>query len=91
MTLKRCLVACDSDSGVRLCEVELAPEASIADALCAARAQLGSEGIDWAGGATGIYGRRRPREHVPGEGERVELYRPLRLDPRERRRQRTRR
>jgi putative ubiquitin-RnfH superfamily antitoxin RatB of RatAB toxin-antitoxin module len=87
--LKRCLVACDSENGVRVCEVELAEEASIADALRAARAQLGDDGIDWVQGATGVFGRRRPREHVPAAGERVELYRPLRFDPRERRRQRS--
>jgi putative ubiquitin-RnfH superfamily antitoxin RatB of RatAB toxin-antitoxin module len=89
MAVKRCLVACDSESGVRLCEVQLQPEATVADALSAARAQLGEDGIDWRG-ATGIYGRRVPREHVPAAGERVELYRPLRFDPRERRRQRSR-
>jgi putative ubiquitin-RnfH superfamily antitoxin RatB of RatAB toxin-antitoxin module len=86
--VKRCLVACDSESGVRLCEVELSSAASVADALDAARALLG-EGIDWSG-ATGIWGRRVPREHVPADGERIELYRPLQFDPRERRRQRSR-
>jgi putative ubiquitin-RnfH superfamily antitoxin RatB of RatAB toxin-antitoxin module len=88
-TLKRCLVACDSETGVRLCEVELPPSATIADALLTAREQLGDDGIDWEHGVTGIYGRRRPREYVPADGERVELYRPLRLDPKERRRQRS--
>jgi putative ubiquitin-RnfH superfamily antitoxin RatB of RatAB toxin-antitoxin module len=87
---KRCLVACDSAAGVRTCEVELAREASIAEALAAARRLLDVPGIDWERGATGIYGRVLPREHVPADGERVELYRSLLLDPRERRRQRSR-
>ncbi len=35
----------------------------------------------------GIWGRIVAREHVLGPGDRVELYRPLALDPREARRQ----
>lgn len=37
---------------------------------------------------TGIWGRPVPRTHPLAEGDRIELYRPLRIDPREARRQR---
>ncbi|MDX1508923.1 MAG: RnfH family protein [Woeseiaceae bacterium] len=36
----------------------------------------------------GIWGRVVPRTHTVEDGDRVEIYRPLRMDPREARRQR---
>jgi len=40
--------------------------------------------------ATGIWGRRQPRDAVLRDRDRVELYRPLKVDPKEARRQRYR-
>lgn len=40
--------------------------------------------------AMGVYGRKVASEHVLADGDRVELYRPLTIDPRERRRRRAR-
>ncbi|HEX4023715.1 MAG TPA: RnfH family protein [Steroidobacteraceae bacterium] len=88
---KRCSVACDTPGGIVLCELELPEGATIAEALAAARGHLGADagaGIDWERAAAGIYGRTYPREHVPADGERIELYRPLQADPRTRRRAR---
>ncbi|MDA0978320.1 MAG: RnfH family protein, partial [Proteobacteria bacterium] len=36
----------------------------------------------------GIWGRRRPEDHEVRSGDRVEIYRPLVVDPREARRRR---
>jgi uncharacterized protein len=83
---KRCSVACDTDCGVLVCELELPEQASIADALAAARPRLGAGVADWEHAATGIYGQIFPREHVPADGDRIELYRALQIDPRARRR-----
>ena len=81
-------MACDTPAGIRECALELADAASIQEALTAARGMLGEDGIDWEQGTVGIYGRVRPRGHVPQDGDRIELYRPLRIDPREHRRAR---
>jgi putative ubiquitin-RnfH superfamily antitoxin RatB of RatAB toxin-antitoxin module len=39
----------------------------------------------------GIYGEARRRDEQFADGDRIELYRPLRRDPRERRRERVQR
>lgn len=88
---KHCLIAIDAAAGPLLTELDLPRHASIADALAAARANLPAPGgIDWEGGATGIWGQRRERSAVPRDGDRIELYRALSADPREQRRARAR-
>ncbi len=87
---KRCCVACDTVAGIVCCELELAPEATIEAALAAARGVLGESVADWERAVTGIYGELRPRTHVPADGDRIELYRPLKADPRASRRLRAR-
>jgi putative ubiquitin-RnfH superfamily antitoxin RatB of RatAB toxin-antitoxin module len=88
---KRCLVACDGPQGVHCIELELDAAATIADALAAARERLPGVDADWEQGRTGVWGEPRPRQHCPADGERIELYRPLPVDPRERRRASVRR
>lgn len=98
---KHCLVAIDLATGPLLIELDLPAAATIDDALAQARQMLaaGAEyrqhaataaAIDWATGATGIWGERRERGAVPREGDRIELYRPLAADPRQQRRARAR-
>jgi putative ubiquitin-RnfH superfamily antitoxin RatB of RatAB toxin-antitoxin module len=86
--LKRCTVACDTAAGILLCELQLPEEATVDAALRAARAVLGEQAASWDQAATGIYGKLVGRQHVWAEGARIELYRPLQLDPRARRRER---
>ena len=85
---KRCSVACDTTSGILLCELDLADDATIAVALEAAQRALGDVAADWERAAVGIYGVLRGRDFVPADGDRIELYRPLRIDPRASRRAR---
>lgn len=68
---------------VEVREIELAAGATVA---AAARA------IEWTGDAeqVGIWGRQQPLEHPLRDGDRVEFYRPLRVDPKEARRLRYR-
>ena len=91
-TRKRCLVAIDAAAGPLLIEVDLAGDATIAHALAQARAALPGDSlpcdIDWNGAATGLWGQRCARAAVPRDGDRIEVYRPLAADPRERRRRR---
>ncbi|HEY8507799.1 MAG TPA: RnfH family protein, partial [Steroidobacteraceae bacterium] len=70
--------------------VELAFEATISDAIAAAREQAAGIDVPWDTAVVGIFGETRKREDVPIDGDRIELYRPLRADPRERRRERAR-
>jgi putative ubiquitin-RnfH superfamily antitoxin RatB of RatAB toxin-antitoxin module len=89
---KRCLVAIDAAGGPLLIEVELGCDATIDSALALARAAARPRGlpcdIDWDGAAVGVWGQRCERAAVPLDGDRIEVYRPLPADPRERRRRR---
>lgn len=67
--------------------LELPVGATLADAIAASglgeRFDLGD-----LNGRTGIYGRLRPLQQALGDGDRVEIYRPLLADPKDARRQR---
>lgn len=90
---KWCTVAYATREREHLWRVELPRGASIAEALAAARAQAGPAGEDipWDAAAVGIFGEPRLRSDGCADGDRIELYRPLRRDPRERRRERVQR
>ena len=66
--------------------VVLSAEATIADALEAARRQAQGVDVPWDSAPVGIFGEPRTRADVVADGDRVELYRPLRDDPKARRR-----
>ena len=88
---KQCTVAIDAPAGPLLIGVELSLQATVADAVLQARKALqAADGIDWDGGATGVWGQRCERSAVPRDGDRIELYRPLSADPRAQRRARAR-
>jgi hypothetical protein len=79
-----------------LWSVELPPGATVADALAAARRAAESQAVHlghelWDAGAVGVFGEPRSRSACCEHGERIELYRPLRADPRARRRERVQR
>ena len=89
---KRCLVAYATRTRQYLWSVELPLHASIADALAAARAAADpAAAIPWDSAPVGIFGEPRARTDSCSDGDRIELYRPLRRDPRERRRERVQR
>ena len=68
--------------------VELAAGATVADALAASGVAARHAGIDLS--RLGIFGRRVEPRSPLAEGDRVEIYRPLTLDPKEARRIRAR-
>jgi len=92
---KRCWVAYATRDRQYLWEVELPVGANVGDALLAARrtADLGgdSPSIPWEEAPVGIFGEPCARAAVPREGDRIELYRALRKDPKQARRERARR
>jgi len=91
---KYCLLAVDVAEGPVLCRLRLSPQASIAAALAQGRQQLQDQGIcvdiDWEAAPVGMWGVRCERSAVPRDGDRIEVYRPLSADPRDRRRLRAR-
>ncbi len=83
---KRCLVAFADAERQYLWQVVLAADATIAEAIAAARRQGRESVVPWDSAAVGIFGEARTRADRPEDGDRIELYRPLRGDPRLRRR-----
>jgi uncharacterized protein len=73
-------------AGADIVTVELPAGARVRDALAASGMAARHRGLDVT--ALGIYGKPVAPDTRLAEGDRVEIYRPLALDPKERRRQR---
>ncbi|MBS0578006.1 MAG: RnfH family protein [Proteobacteria bacterium] len=86
---KGCTVAYATPGRQFLWPLRLPAGASIGDALAAARAQAGDAGeaVPWDRALVGIFGQVRRRSDGFADGDRIEIYRPLAHDPRERRRE----
>ncbi len=67
---------------------ELPAAATVGDALRAADADPAFAGIDIEGSPVGVFGAPARREQPLHPGDRVEIYRPLALDPKAARRAR---
>lgn len=85
--MKRCTVAFALPERQWRWEVELDDAATVDDALERARIQSGATEVPWDA-AVGIFGQLCERNAVPRDGDRIEIYRPLRADPKETRRAR---
>jgi len=85
---KRCVVAYATRERQYLWAVDVPSEATIADIIEAARQLADEPDVPWETAPVGIFGEVRERSTRPAEGDRVELYRPLPIDPREKRRER---
>jgi putative ubiquitin-RnfH superfamily antitoxin RatB of RatAB toxin-antitoxin module len=84
---KRCMVAYATRERQYLWAVDVPIGATIADVIEAARQLADEPDVPWDSAPVGIFGEQRARSDVPMEGDRVEIYRPLQTDPRDRRRQ----
>lgn len=74
--------------GQTLLAVDLPPGSSVAEAVTASGVLDRHPEIDWPDTPVGIFGRKVSPERLLREGDRVEIYRPLTLDPKEARRRR---
>jgi putative ubiquitin-RnfH superfamily antitoxin RatB of RatAB toxin-antitoxin module len=74
----------------RLLEVDLPAGATLAEAIDASGIRERFPRDDLDTGPVGIWGRIVSRDAPLGDGDRVEIYRPLVRDPREARRERAR-
>jgi uncharacterized protein len=88
---KRCLVAWAGADGQLLLEIEAAADATVAELIAAARERARDDSIPWEQASVGIFGEACPRTAVPRDGDRIELYRALIVDPKAARRMRARR
>jgi uncharacterized protein len=87
---KRCLVAYATRDEQFLWTVDVPDAATVADVLAAARDQAERDDVPWESADVGIFGQACALRDVPRDGDRIEIYRPLKTDPRERRRERVR-
>jgi sulfur carrier protein len=71
-------------------QVEVAEGATVADAVRASGFAAAAGGQEPGEGELGIWGRRCSARQAVREGERIEIYRPLRVDPKVARRERFR-
>ena len=72
-------------------DLELRAGASVLDAIRASGAMTGEGAIDISTQAVGIWGRTVALDAPLAEGDRVEIYRALLMDPKEARRRRAQR
>ncbi len=70
-----------------LIAVTIPADSTVRDAIEASAIASRFPDQDLSSGPVGIWGRRVERDHRLKDGDRVELYRPLKIDPREARRQ----
>ncbi len=71
-----------------VCVLELPEGSTVAAALQQCGLEGGFPGLDLAAATVGIYGRIMPRHTILQAGDRVEIYRELRVEPKEARRKR---
>ena len=71
-------------------ELELAAGATVGDAMAAAELRRRFPGVDFASMRTGIWSREAHAGARLRDGDRVELYRDLKADPKDMRRKRAR-
>jgi len=89
MTL-RILVAVAMPLGQQVLEISLPEGSTVADALAAAPVRETFPGLDPEAASVGIWSRAVKADTVLRDGDRVEVYRPLRADPKDMRRARAR-
>jgi len=85
--VKTCLVIFATPARQTTWRVTLDDAATVADALRVAREQAVDADVPWDSDV-GIFGELCARDAVPGDGDRIEIYRPLRSDPKASRRAR---
>jgi putative ubiquitin-RnfH superfamily antitoxin RatB of RatAB toxin-antitoxin module len=91
--VKHCTVVFATPERQWLWQVVLPDGATVAEALTQARDQASAQALEievpW-GSDVGIFGELCDASAVPRDGDRIELYRPLKSDPKESRRARER-
>ena len=92
MTRPLAVIVAYSPLARQVCEwpVQLATGACVKDAVLASGLVAEFPSLDWAVAPVGIWGRKAGWEQPVRDGDRVEVYRPLLVDPKVARRERFR-
>lgn len=85
--MKNCTVVFATPQRQWQWRVVLADDGTVAEALQCARDVAGTLEVPWDA-PVGIFGALCDRNAVPRDGDRIEIYRPLRADPKASRRER---
>ncbi|MEO6969191.1 MAG: RnfH family protein [Rhodanobacteraceae bacterium] len=86
----RVQVICAFPDRVFLRELELPRGATVSDAIAASGLREAWPQVEITPDRLGIFARKADFDTVLDDGDRVEVYRPLKIDPKEARRQRAR-
>ena len=86
----RVSVAVATPARQEVAEIELPEGATVADAIAACGLETRFPREEFASLEAGVWGTRVARGTVLRDGDRVELYRPLKADPKDMRRRRVR-
>ena len=84
------VVYCPPSGPVDLCRLHLPPGTTLWQAVAASGVAERHPDLSLTGAGHGIWGRLARADQVLRDGDRVELYRPVRLEPKEARRERQR-
>jgi uncharacterized protein len=79
--MKRCHVTFALPDRQWSWQVELPEHGTVAEALRLAREQSANVDVPWDTADVGIFGEYCDRAELPRDGDRIEIYRPLRSDP----------
>lgn len=79
----------DDAKGQYLEEITIHDGATIWDAILASRIYHDNAGIISENSSFGIFGKQKQLDYVPAQGSRIEVYRNLQQDPKERRKKLT--
>jgi putative ubiquitin-RnfH superfamily antitoxin RatB of RatAB toxin-antitoxin module len=74
--------------GPHVLELDLPAGATVGDAVACSGLLERVPGLDLAVAALGVWNRRVPAETLVRDGDRIEVYRPLTIDPKDARRRR---
>jgi uncharacterized protein len=85
--MKICTVVFAMPARQWLWEITAPDDATVGEVLAQAREQAGTADVPWDADV-GLFGELCARDAVPLDGDRIEIYRPLRSDPKESRRER---
>jgi putative ubiquitin-RnfH superfamily antitoxin RatB of RatAB toxin-antitoxin module len=89
--MRACVLYSPAPRQVLEWEVVLAPGATVLQALQASALPAAFPDLDLHEAAVGVWGRKARPEQLVRDGDRVEVYRPLKVDPKLARRERFRR
>lgn len=88
MTALRVTIVLARPDAAHVIELAVAPGTTVAQAVRQSGLMQREPSLDVAAAAFGVWNRRVPGERLVRDGDRIEVYRPLTIDPKDARRHR---